>query len=403
MRLLWVTAETPDRSAGGGSIRIHNLIQRLAGLAQVDLVMTGRLPDRQLSNSLNALVELPAPRPRQSGPGLLMKAREVVDVEVCRQTPAVAATRRQRQVLRKWVAAHAGQYDVVHLEHDYLMGVRGDAPRSGRPAWAITFHHLVSEQIKQRQAVEPAGSMKRAHLMRLRELAARMEHGATREFDLVCATSPEDVRVLGEATHLIPNGVDLDRFRPTPLPNAPTLVFTGRLDYQPNVHGTHWFCSEVFPRIREKLPDARLQLVGREPVPSVTRLGALPHVEVIPNVPDIRPYVEGARVAVVPLPVGSGTRLKALEAMASARPVAGTSVGLDGLSLEAGVHAEVADNAADLASACLRLLTDAEHARRIAAEGRRHVESHFGWDQIAMGFHQALMLLVGRHGPSAAA
>jgi glycosyltransferase involved in cell wall biosynthesis len=181
---------------------------------------------------------------------------------------------------------------------------------------------------------------------------------------------------------VVPNGVDLEAFMPTPLPSTPSLVFTGTLDYRPNVDGILWFCREVLPSAARRVPGLTLTIAGRRPVPAVRELARQPRVSVIADVADIRPVLQRARLAVVPIRLGTGTRLKVLEAMAAGRPVVGTAVGLEGLGVEAGRHALVADDPAGLADAIVSLCADTELAARLAAGGRQLVEARYGWDDI---------------------
>ncbi len=185
---------------------------------------------------------------------------------------------------------------------------------------------------------------------------------------------------------VIPNGVDVDHFRPTPIPANPRLLFPGTLGYAPNVDAALWLCAEVWPRVRAACPGAQLGLVGRDPAPEVTALGTLAGVSVHANVRSTAPYYEDARTVVVPLRIGTGTRLKALEAMAAGRPVVGTSIGLEGLDITDREQALVANDAAGLASAVIESFSDDPLAARLAAAGRAHVEQRFGWDRISGDF-----------------
>ena len=111
--------------------------------------------------------------------------------------------------------------------------------------------------------------------------------------------------------HAVANGVDLDYFqRTSPVPAQPNCVFVGALDYRPNVEGVCWFCQEAWPAIRRVRPDAQLALVGRKPVPAVQRLGHIAGVNVIGSVPDVRPYLASAAVAIVPLALPAASRIK---------------------------------------------------------------------------------------------
>jgi glycosyltransferase involved in cell wall biosynthesis len=165
------------------------------------------------------------------------------------------------------------------------------------------------------------------------------------------------------------------------------------LRWWPNVDGVTWFCRDVLPLVRAAVPDVRFDIVGSEPVPEVRALAALPGVAVHADVPSVVPWLEQARVAVVPLRIGSGTRLKALEAMSAGRPVAGTTIGLEGLGIEPGVHAMVGDAPDQLAAAVIALLTDVDLAARVAARGADHARGRFGWDAIGRRFVDALLSL----------
>ena len=146
------------------------------------------------------------------------------------------------------------------------------------------------------------------------------------------------------------------------------------------------FCHEVLPRVREVVPGAELAVVGARPPQKVLDLAAQPGVSVHGDVPTVVPHLHAARVALVPLRIGSGSRLKALEAMAAGRPVVGTTIGLGGLRYVAGTHALVADDPAGLAAATIRLLREDVLARTMAAAGRALVEERYRWDRIADRF-----------------
>ena len=215
-------------------------------------------------------------------------------------------------------------------------------------------------------------------------------------YDLVVVPSEADAAILGLEVAVVPNGVDPARFRPTPIPPDPVLVFTGSLNWQPNIDGLSWFCRDIFPIVRRCVPDARLDVVGRHPLPEVRALATLPGVELRADVPSVVPWLEAARLAVVPLRIGSGTRLKALEAMAAGRPVVGTTIGLEGLAVEDGVQALVADDAATFAKRVVEVVGDDALAQRVAAAGAAHARVRFAWDRIGRQYLDTLLSLVQR-------
>ena len=155
-----------------------------------------------------------------------------------------------------------------------------------------------------------------------------------------------------------------------------------------------WFCTEIWPRICSAVPGATLVLAGRDPGPAVRELERLPGVSVYADVPSMAPYFEAARVVVVPVRVGAGTRLKALDAMAAARPVVGTTVGLEGLGIVDGRQAFVTDAPEAFAAAVARTLQRDDVAREMGAAGRQHVEDRFGWDRIGEQFAATISGLV---------
>ena len=210
-------------------------------------------------------------------------------------------------------------------------------------------------------------------------------------YDMVFVPSDSDAAALGPDAMVVPNGVDTARFRATPIGADPVLVFTGTLSWAPNIDGLRWFCAEVLPRVRTVVSDVRFNIVGREPLPEVRALARLPGVHVHADVLEVAPWLGSARAAVVPLRIGSGTRLKALEAMAAGRPVVGTAVGLEGLAVDPGVHALVADDPTAFAEAVVRLLTDDALAARVAASAGEHVRAHYAWDVIGPRFVETLL------------
>jgi len=233
-------------------------------------------------------------------------------------------------------------------------------------------------------------------------VAAKFERDAVADFDATVVCTAADAAALASGRHddtapsplVVPNGVDTGRFQPTPVPAAPRVVFTGALDTTPNADGALWFCQSVLPLVRAEFPGVQVDLVGARPGTDVLALGALPGVSVHPDVPTVEPFLAAGRVAVVPLRIGSGSRLKALEALAAGRPVVGTSIGLEGLDLRPGHEVLVADQPADFAAAVVRLLGDDALAARLALAGRSVACARFDWTPIATAFAQSVIDVV---------
>lgn len=162
-----------------------------------------------------------------------------------------------------------------------------------------------------------------------------------------------------------------------------TMVFVGALAHYPNVDAINWFAAEVLPRIREKLPEARLVLVGSGSPDRIAAARASPGVEFVGSVPDVRPYLASARIFVAPIRLGSGMKGKVLEALAMGKAVAATEVAASGIGAVSGVHLLIADSARDFAEAAVRLLSDAPLRERLGRAGRELVRERFSWKMKA--------------------
>lgn len=186
---------------------------------------------------------------------------------------------------------------------------------------------------------------------------------------------------------VIPNGVDLEYFRPLPLPTqAHHLVFTGSMDWRPNQDAARYFIREILPILKQVRPDLECTFVGRNPPADIQNLGETPGVHITGTVEDVRPYVERASVYVVPLRIGGGSRLKILEALAMGRAVVSTIVGAEGLDVVHDQHVMLADDPTSFAQAVLQLLSNSKRCQELATEGRRLVEQRYGWDALAERF-----------------
>ena len=213
-------------------------------------------------------------------------------------------------------------------------------------------------------------------------LLRRLERRAAGRADLVTVVSQEDGdRMPGRPRELLvcPNG--WDPTSPLPPSDTPTAVFVALMAWKPNVDAAVWLGREVWPLVRAEMPEARLVLVGREPAAPVRALAA-PDVEVTGTVPDVRPHLASARVALAPLLSGGGTRLKVLEALDAGRPLVSTSVGIDGLTDLVGRGVVVADEPQDFAKRVLELLRDPAAAAEAGLEGARAVREQYSWDRV---------------------
>jgi len=231
----------------------------------------------------------------------------------------------------------------------------------------------------------PAAAYSFLQARRLRRYEAQALHF----FDRAIAVSESERAALaqlvpGRPIAVIPNGIDPLEFASWSGEAQPDqLVFSGTMDFRPNVDAVTWFAHKVWPLIRKNRPQARFIIVGRRPVPAVETLRNLPGIEVTGRVEDTRPYISQSSLFVLPMRMGGGVRLKLLEALAMGKPVVTTSFGADGVPLTSGQEAIFADDPASFARACLDLLANPAEGRRLAQAGQALVAARFDWRLLA--------------------
>ncbi|MEJ0038454.1 MAG: TIGR03087 family PEP-CTERM/XrtA system glycosyltransferase [Gammaproteobacteria bacterium] len=217
---------------------------------------------------------------------------------------------------------------------------------------------------------------------------ARYEERIAREFHRLFLVTEQEKRLLPagvprEQVSALGNGVDLEYFAPLTATRdsgrKPTLVFTGAMDYWPNIDGVQWFVEDIYPRIQRVVPDVAFKIVGSRPAPQVLKLAATPGVTVTGFVPDIRQCIAEADVCVVPLRIARGIQNKVLEAMAMGRPVVSTGQAFEGIRAREGEDVVVATGADEFAAAVIALLNEPARAEAIGRRARVCVENEYSW------------------------
>jgi glycosyltransferase involved in cell wall biosynthesis len=276
------------------------------------------------------------------------------------------------------------------------------APNIPDVSRSVLFQHNVESIIWRRHVEHANHPVKKAYF----KLQARRMHVFERaicrcagHIVAVSETDRETMhRLFGVARiSSINTGVDIAYFRPPCFPEAKEnsvvadLIFTGSMDWLPNIDAAQFFVAEVLPSIRKERPHCRLIIAGRRPISAVEELANRDsRIVVTGTVPDVRPYLWGSSVSIVPLRIGGGTRLKIFEAMAAKVPVVSTSVGAEGLPVKDGKDIAIADSPELFARCCLNLLADADLRRQRAKEGWDLVSSRFSWEAVSREFESAL-------------
>ena len=397
MKILIVSRWFPYPANNGSKIRILNLVKQLANVGEVSLVSFGEQDDVDNAdgqwalrrwcervevvpyrpfrpNSVRAYAALPAPQPRF-----------LVDTYDPRLAAAIDAVRREVRP------------DVATLTELDMVPYADDLP--GLP---LVLDDLeVSVHLDACRDGSVAGQL-RAQLTWLK-LTAYLRRMLPR-FETCTVVSERERANLRrivpdyDRVQVVPNSIDLESYAGTfgePEPN--TLVFAGALTYHANLDAARFFVSEVYPLVRQAVPDVRLRITGRTDGVDLGSLPSQPGVQLTGYVPDVRPVVARSWASVVPLRVGGGTRVKILESMALGTPVVSTSKGAEGLDVSDGADILLADAPSRLAARTVELLRSPLLRRRLASGGRALVESRY--DSAVTGERlQALVERAARRG-----
>ncbi len=247
-------------------------------------------------------------------------------------------------------------------------------PRCSR--LVLDLHNIESELA--RTHARAAGWPESWASARFAETYRSLEREWLPKFDAVLVASDEDKRRI-EHPHVLVYPNALQERAAAPVQEEDCIVFSGNLEYHPNIEAVRWFRSRVWPLLREHCPTVEWRLVGRNPQAVAALTGGDKRIRVVGPVEDAVAEIARAKASVVPLLSGSGTRFKILEAWAAARAVVSTSIGAEGLGARDGEHLLVADEPAAFASAIEHVLKDAGLRRRLGEAGRALYRGQFTW------------------------
>ncbi|MFL5607492.1 MAG: glycosyltransferase [Gemmatimonadaceae bacterium] len=264
------------------------------------------------------------------------------------------------------------------------------------PIPSVLFQHNVEHVLWDRQARHEANPGKRLAFAIEAAKMRRYERRMVRRFHHVVAVSENDRALMSDMTApsritVVPTGVDTSAYRLDASIGQEhrRVMFLGSMDWPANIDGVELFCEQIWPRVVEAVPDARFQVVGRNPPPRIQRL-ASDSVEIVGGVESVVPYLRGAPVFVVPLRIGGGTRLKIYEAMAAERAIVSTTVGAEGLDHTDGRDLIIADEPQRFADAVIRLLCDPAARMALGSEAGA-TAARFDWSSVAREFENVLM------------
>lgn len=281
-------------------------------------------------------------------------------------------------------------FDVAHVEH--LRGAEAAKTITGIPIVfdAVDAISLLFERVKDSGPTWKSRLMAHLDLNRTRHFEARL----LEKFNRVIITSPHDKDALtrlsttphaDERITVVANGVDLDYFAPMDIHRkTASIVFSGKMSYHANIAAALDLATDVMPWVWQKIPAAELVIAGKDPSPELRALQKNKRITVTGTVPDLRPYLAEATIAVSPIRYGVGIQNKVMEAMAMATPVISTSQAISALKVEMGKDILIADSPVDTANAIINLLEDDAKRQAMGKAGRHYVETHHTWENAVI-------------------
>jgi polysaccharide biosynthesis protein PslH len=373
---LLLSPEAPYPLAGGGALRTASLLEYLAVRYALDVIV---------------FREPGAPDPRAAFPPGLARDVNVIDLPAHSKTPAARAVRNLVRLAAgrpplndrfrgfdREVEAALGQrrYDLAVIEHFWCAPYLDQlAPRAARVV--LDLHNLESALYRSLARSEPWPAA--LAMSRFAAAASRLEDRWLPRFSAVLAASPEDAARIPSLVevHVFPNAIP-----EAPPPEAPEenlVIFSGNLEYRPNISAVRLFRARVWPLLRDRWPGLRWRLVGKNPHAVEKYLRGDDRIELTGPVENAIEALAAARVVIVPLLAGSGTRFKILEAWAARRAVVSTTLGAEGLHARDGEHLLLRDTPEAFADAISHLLASPEDRLRLGSAGRALCDRQFTW------------------------
>ncbi len=382
MNILFLAPRLPLPADTGGKIRTLNILKQIAKDNFVHLICYSfESTDEQYAWELKKFgihVTLVGINP----PSLLVKAAAVLWSSVPFSIGKYN-TIQMRQAIETVLSKNT--FHAVHVDHLHMAHYSGLF--CGLPSFLD--EHNVEYKILERCGQVESSFIKRFLYRGQSSKMKAFESSAIGQFKGVFACSLDDQILISKLssgvtpTYIIPNGVDTQYFT-TALSDQShvedALVFTGSMDWLPNDDAITYFCKEILPIVWEAKPSLKLYVVGKSPSPAVKDLAAKDRrVEVTGRVDDVRPFMNKAKLFIVPLRIGGGTRLKILEAMAMSKAVVSTSIGAEGIDCKDGLNIALADSPQIFAQKIISLCDDSTRVREMGEHGRKLVIEKYDW------------------------
>jgi sugar transferase (PEP-CTERM/EpsH1 system associated) len=392
MKLLYLTCHQIWPLTSGNRLRDYHLARELAGRASVTLVETchpGELPSRPPDdNQFDKIISWN----KSAGytPARLIRG-------MMGPTPLTVLNYFDgRSASQLASLLDRGEFDAVQIESVLMSKYLSVIEAASTPPTVLADWHNIDSELMRRYSENTSNWPKKLVARRTATLLERAELMLLKSCRAHTVASERERRTLltrcpSATIHVLPNGVDTRYFSPdkiaemrqNTIPSASNrnLLFVGSMDYHANIDAVIWFVRSAWPEIARRHPDLQFVIVGRDPAPAVRQL-ASDRILVTGTVEDVRPYYELALAAIVPLRVGSGTRLKILEAMAAGVPIISTSLGAEGINVTNNVHLLIVDKAGDLIAAVDSINSSHELRSRLIQAARDLVVKQYDWSVV---------------------
>jgi polysaccharide biosynthesis protein PslH len=305
-----------------------------------------------------------------------------------------------KAILTRWMLVLEAQPDaLLHFDSIDLALYAASAENFRK----VLNHHNCESAMAWRQAQNQKNAIKRKYIRLQAAKLARAERTLCGSFDVNTVVSEQDRKLLEAIQpnghyHLVENGVDTQHFAPIDEePETHSAIFTGWLGWGPNISAMNFMVGTVWPTVRERFPDARLYLAGKNPPKPVLEWSKKDaSISVVPNPEDMRPWIARAAVCLCPILEGGGTRLKILDALAMGKPMVSTTIGCEGLRVTHEENVLVADTPEDFTARLVELFENQQLRRRLGAAGRALVEREYCWERIGLQLQEAYRCAVNR-------
>lgn len=391
MKLLFLTPQRPHPPRQGTALRNWGVIAHLAQRGHTITLLTFDESDTPLSPELVRVcanvVRVPAPTRTQA-----------------QRVRTLAGSRLPDMAWRLWSEAYRAHLDaIVRAESPDVIQIEGielaryalELPTAS--ARVVFDDHNCEYLLQQRAFETDIRRPRRLHaalysFVQARRLRA-FERRVIARADATLCVSEQDQRLLaalapGRAPDVIYNGIDVASYARIDEADRrvqaviPQIVYTGKMDFRPNIDAALWFAREIFPRVLAGQPKARFVIVGQKPGPRLDPLRAHPNIDITGAVDDIRPSIHAATVYVAPLLAGGGTRFKLLEAMAMRKAIVSTPLGAEGFDVTSGREMMLAAEPGAFAEAVLALLGDPSRRATMGAAAHAFVSAAYDWRAI---------------------